>query len=210
MVDNVNLTPEVDDVNHGYDGRVGTREALVEAATALLDEGGVAAVTLREVGRQVGVSHNAPYKHFASKELLLAAVAAAELERRRDEIATTAARKRSPEAILRAVLHHYIAWALERPARFRLVFGPWHVESEELTKAAHAAQTGLVDLVAAGQAVGALPPGDPVRLASLLRATAHGAADLAAAGHLAAGGKGNASPEQLVDDLLAHLTGANR
>ncbi|WP_291410022.1 TetR/AcrR family transcriptional regulator [Actinophytocola sp.] len=53
---------------------MGTRESLVDAATALLDEGGVAAVTLREVGRQVGVSHNAPYKHFASKELLLAAV----------------------------------------------------------------------------------------------------------------------------------------
>jgi hypothetical protein len=112
--------------------------------------------------------------------------------------------------VLRAVLHHYIAWALERPARFRLVFGPWRVESEELTKAAHAAQTALVDLVAATQATGVLPPGDPVRLASLLRATAHGAADLAAAGHLAEGGKGNASPEQLVDDLLDHLNGKGR
>jgi AcrR family transcriptional regulator len=210
MVDAVNLAAEVDGVNHGYDDPVGTREALVEAATTLLDEGGVAAVTLREVGRQVGVSHNAPYKHFASKELLLAAVAAAELARRREEIATAAARRRSPEAVLRAVLHHYIAWALERPARFRLVFGSWNVASEELTKAAHEAQTAMVDLVAAVQAAGVLPAGDPVRMASLLRATAHGAADLAAAGHLAEGGKGNASPEQLVDDLLAHLNGATR
>ncbi|HEY0450618.1 TetR/AcrR family transcriptional regulator [Actinophytocola sp.] len=185
---------------------MGTREALVDAATALLDEGGVAAVTLREVGRQVGVSHNAPYKHFASKEQLLAAVAAAELERRGAELVATAKRRRSPEAVLRATLHHYISWALDRPARFRLVFGQWNVESEELTKAAHAAQTGLVDLVAATQSAGALPAGDPVRLASLLRATAHGAADLAAAGHLAEGGKGNASPEQLVDDLLAYLS----
>jgi AcrR family transcriptional regulator len=182
-----------------------TREALVEAATALLDTGGPAAVTLREVGRQVGVSHNAPYKHFASKELLLAAVAAAELARRGAGIASTAARKRSPEAMLRAVLHQYIAWALERPARFRLVFGAWQVESDELAKAAHDAQTALVDLVAAVQAAGVLPAGDPVRMASLLRATAHGAADLASAGHLAEGGKGNAGPEQLVDDLLDHL-----
>ncbi len=187
---------------------MGTREALVDAATTLLDEGGVAAVTLREVGRQVGVSHNAPYKHFASKELLLAAVAAAELERRRGEIAAAVRRRRSPEAVLRAVLHQYIAWALERPARFRLVFGAWNVESGELTEAAHAAQTALVGVVASVQAAGVLPAGDPVRLASLLRATAHGAADLAAAGHLAKGGKGNASPEQLVDDLLDHLSGA--
>jgi AcrR family transcriptional regulator len=186
---------------------MGTREALVEAATTLLDEGGVAAVTLREVGRQVGVSHNAPYKHFASKELLLAAVAAAELERRHTEMVDAARHKRTPEAVLRTTLHSYLAWALDRPARFRLVFGPWTTESAELTEAAHAAQTALVAVVAATQAAGALPAGDPVRLASLLRATAHGAADLAAAGHLAEGGKGNASPEQLVDDLLAYLSG---
>jgi hypothetical protein len=42
----------------------------------------------------------------------------------------------------------------------------------------------------------------------LLRATAHGAAELASAGHLAEGGKGNASPEQLVDDLLGYLSPA--
>ncbi|GAA2121122.1 TetR/AcrR family transcriptional regulator [Actinomadura alba] len=184
---------------------MGTREALVDVATVLLDEGGVAAVTLREVGRQVGVSHNAPYKHFASKELLLAAVAAAELERRAAELAAALKSERSPEAALRATLHGYIAWALERPARFRLVFGPWNIQTDELTKAAHAAQTALVDLVAATQAAGALPPGDSVRLASLLRATAHGAAELAAVGHLAKGGKGNASPDQLVDDLLGYL-----
>ena len=45
----------------------------------LLDEGGVDHVTLREVGRRAGVSHNAPYKHFESKEALLAAIAAREL-----------------------------------------------------------------------------------------------------------------------------------
>jgi AcrR family transcriptional regulator len=56
-----------------------TRDRLVDAATELLDEGGPAAVTLREVGRRAGVSHNAPYKHFADKESLLAAIAAREL-----------------------------------------------------------------------------------------------------------------------------------
>jgi AcrR family transcriptional regulator len=61
-----------------------TRDRLVEAAAGLLDEGGVPAVTLREVGRRAGVSHNAPYKHFAGKEELLAAVAAAQLRRNRE------------------------------------------------------------------------------------------------------------------------------
>ena len=57
-----------------------TRDTLVAVAAQLLDEGGPEAVTLREVGHRAGVSHNAPYKHFADKEALLAAVAAFERE----------------------------------------------------------------------------------------------------------------------------------
>jgi AcrR family transcriptional regulator len=176
---------------------VGTRETLVDVATRLLDEGGVEAVTLREVGHQAGVSHNAPYKHFTNKEALLAAIAARELSAR---IVTLSAKP-----TLRAVMHNYIARAMKYPARFRLVFGKWSIDSAELHKAATEAQTILVDIVAETQAAGELPPGDPVRLASLIRALAHGAADLAAAGHLAADGKGNADPEDLVDDLLDYL-----
>ena len=189
----------------------GTRAALVDAATRLLDEGGVEAVTLREVGHLAGVSHNAPYKHFPSKEALLAAVAAAELTRRAASLSTASRRRRSPDAVLRTTMHHYVSWALTHPARFKLIFGNWSVGSAELAEAAHAAQTTLVGVVADAQRAGTLPDGDPERLASLIRALAHGAADLAAAGHLAADGKGHARPEQLVDDLLGYLrTAANR
>src|SRR3954470_18254262 len=52
-----------------------TRRALVDAASELLDEGGVDAVTLRAVGARAGVSRGAPYGHFPDKEHLLAAVA---------------------------------------------------------------------------------------------------------------------------------------
>jgi AcrR family transcriptional regulator len=183
----------------------GTREALIDVATRLLDQGGVQAVTLREVGRQAGVSHNAPYKHFASKEALLAAIAAGELRRQREALAAIIGRKRSADSILRAAIHQYVAWALDHPARFRLVFGNWSIDSQELTLAAQAAQTLMVDVVAEAQNAGVLPQGDPVRLASLLRALAHGAADLASAGHLQAKGKGHASADELVDDLLDYL-----
>ncbi|WP_049563959.1 TetR/AcrR family transcriptional regulator [Streptomyces sp. SBT349] len=181
----------------------GTREALIDAAAGLLDEGGVEAVTLREVGRRVGVSHNAPYRHFASKETLLAAVAARELERRVMVPTERGERRRSPQEELRTAMHGYLAWARHHPARFKLVFGAWSVDSEELGAAARAAQARWNGVVAAAQDAGALPPGDPVRFASLVRALAHGAADLASAGHLAPDGAGH-----LIDDLLAHLRGA--
>ena len=51
------------------------RKALLDAASALLAEVGVAAISLREVARRAGVSHNAPYRHFADRDALLAALA---------------------------------------------------------------------------------------------------------------------------------------
>ena len=184
---------------------MGTRDDLVEVATQLLDTGGVAAVTLREVGRLAGVSHNAPYKHFADKEALLAGVAARDLERHGEQIEQAVRRKRSAQSALSEAMAGYIRWALEYPERFQLVFGRWTVESPELSVAAESAQARLTGLVEAAQTAGSLPSGDPVRLAALIRSLAHGAADLAASGHLASDGKGHASPQQLVDDLLAYL-----
>ncbi|MGZ3236866.1 MAG: helix-turn-helix domain-containing protein, partial [Burkholderiaceae bacterium] len=45
--------------------------ALLDAADILLDEGGVEAVSLREVARRTGVTPTATYRHFADKESLL-------------------------------------------------------------------------------------------------------------------------------------------
>lgn len=172
-----------------------TRDRLVDVATRLLDEGGPAAVTLREVGRLAGVSHNAPYKHFADKEELLAAVAARELTRRRTRSG----------ADLRRLMHDYVAWALRYPARFKLTFGAWSKGSDELAVAATEARAALVAAVERAQAAGELPAGDPERVAALVQATAHGAVDLALAHHLSPTGKGHATPKDLVDDLLTHL-----
>src|SRR5258707_15546793 len=51
-------------------------EALLKTAIQLIGEVGPAGFTLREVARRAGVSHNAPYRHFADREKLLSALAA--------------------------------------------------------------------------------------------------------------------------------------
>lgn len=189
-----------------------TRETLVAVAAQLLDEGGPEAVTLREVGHRAGVSHNAPYKHFADKEALLAAVAARELGRRTASLSATRAAAKAeglaPQEAVRAAMRGYVAWALEFPQRFRLVFGSWSKDSAELAAAAGSARGLLVDIVAEAQRAGGLPAADPERLASLLLAVTHGAVDLALAGHLSADGKGRAAPEDLADDLFGYLEAA--
>lgn len=50
----------------------GLREACIAEALAIVEEKGVEALSLREVARRLGVSHQAPYKHFASRDHILA------------------------------------------------------------------------------------------------------------------------------------------
>ena len=178
-----------------------TRERLIAAAAQLLDRGGPAAVTLRDVGHAAGVSHNAPYRHFADKDALLAAVAARELARQSANLDGAG----DATADVQAMLQGYVRWALRYPERFRLTFGRWERDDAELGEAAGGARRGLTRAVAAAQARGELPRGEPERLSSLLLALAHGAADLALAGHLSASGKGAADADDLVADLFAYL-----
>ena len=109
---------------------------------------------------------------------------------------------------MQAVMHGYVAWALEFPQRFKLVFGSWSRDSDELAAAAGSARALFTGVVAAAQRAGQLPAGDPERLASLLLALTHGAVDLALAGHLSPAGKGHATPAELADDLLGYLRAA--
>ncbi len=181
-----------------------TRDVLVAAAAELLDQGGPAAVTLREVGRRAGVSHNAPYKHFESKEDLLAAIASHELNGQ-SRAMSASGRAKSPLENLRRLAHGYVRWAQAYPQRFRLTFGSWSHDSRELGEAAADSRAHLIAIARAAQECGELSPGNPERIAYLILALAHGAADLAIAGHLSATGKGAADPEMLIDDLIELL-----
>jgi len=105
------------------------RRALLDAAGELLAGHGAGGVSLREAARRAGVSHNAPYRHFPTREALLAALAedgfarlAARLE---------AARPSTGEPRLAAAGRAYLAFAQAEPALFLLMFGP------TLRKAAH-------------------------------------------------------------------------
>jgi AcrR family transcriptional regulator len=50
------------------------KNALIQAGVAVLARDGVNALSLREVARQAGVSHAAPYAHFTDKQALIAAI----------------------------------------------------------------------------------------------------------------------------------------
>lgn len=98
------------------------RAALLAAARRMLERDGPAALSLREVARRAGVSHNAPYRHFADRAALLAALAAEGFDalaaRMREAVAAAAPARR-----LGASGAAYVRFALDEPNLFRLMFG---------------------------------------------------------------------------------------
>lgn len=183
-----------------------TRDRLIEVATSLLDDGGPAAVTLREVGRRAGLSHNAPYKHFTDKNDLLAVVAAGELRLLAGRVAEAAAPE-SGAGRIAAALRVYVAWASSHPERFRLVFGAWPGTHEELGAAADAAVAAITEVVATAQAEDRSLAVDTGRLVALVWSSAHGMVALDLAGHLRKR-EGAPGPDDLIGDLIALLRGS--
>lgn len=101
------------------------KEACLRAAHEVIAEQGVERLSLRDVARRLGVSHQAPYKHFASRDHLLA-----EVIRRCFEQFAAALDARphhaEPHADLGALGRAYLAYAAAHPLEYRLMFGtPW-------------------------------------------------------------------------------------
>ncbi|MGD0641108.1 MAG: TetR/AcrR family transcriptional regulator [Roseiarcus sp.] len=116
------------------------RPALIAAARALLDEGGPAAVGLREAARRVGVSPTATYRHFRDKDDLLAAVAA---EGFREFAAALARAGRESFSAMGAA---YVDFALKQPGMFRLMFSPLFAKRELCPDLKGAAEEAFVVL----------------------------------------------------------------
>jgi AcrR family transcriptional regulator len=98
------------------------REACVEEARTIIAEHGVESLSLREVARRLGVSHQAPYKHYPSRDHLLAEIVArayasfaAHLDARPHHD--------DPHDDLRAMGEAYVGYALSHPLEYRLMFG---------------------------------------------------------------------------------------
>jgi len=97
------------------------RRSLIDAGYALLSEGQNWNFSLREVARRAGVSHNAPYNHFAEKHDLLAAVAAKGFQELRERMLSSIAGIENPKTALIKIASAVVGFGLENPARYRLM-----------------------------------------------------------------------------------------
>lgn len=94
------------------------RRGLVEAARRVLEAQGPAALSLRAVAREAGVSPAAPYHHFKDKSELLDAVA----EQGWAMLSHTMSEALDGDGELRAVVLAYVCFALDHPALYRVMY----------------------------------------------------------------------------------------
>jgi len=177
----------------------GTRRSLIEAAGALLDLGGVEAVTLREVGARSGVSRSAAYRHFADKESLLAVLATNALSELGDALEVLANSDDSPEESLRSGLLSLIDIGRTRPHLYRLMFIPPAGDPTAAMQVAERAQDLFLDIV--GRITG---PQQARRYGALVLTSAHGITGLDLSGHMDLD-KWHTNAEELVDTLISVL-----
>ena len=123
------------------------RPALLRAGAKILEKEGRDAISLRDLARRAGVSHNAPYRHFADRDALLAALAEEGFSLLVAELGRKAWREQAVA---------YLRFALANPERFKLMF----------TRPVPAALRRLVEGHAAAQATWAMVHGLTVLILS--------------------------------------------
>jgi AcrR family transcriptional regulator len=181
------------------------RQALIETAIEMLGERGAEAFSMAEASRRLGVAASAPYRHFADRDALLAAVAlraAGLLAEQLDRHAASG----TPAQRLAAAARAYVHFAGEQRPLFQALAG------SGLSKDSHP------EIAAAAQAIGTaflspsaeLADGEtaPARLASAIVATAHGHAMLMLDGSFGSGRHAaEAAAEQAAAATLALISG---
>jgi AcrR family transcriptional regulator len=179
------------------------RQALLQAAEIALEARGVTGISLRELSREVGVSHTSPRRHFADKQALLDALAQSGFQRF-EVVLAEAAKKRARNfaARLTNLAENSVEFALKHPALWVLMLEAKHRPGapRELLEASDAAFSNGPALIKEGQAAGEIVPGDPVRLSLTLSAALQGLISISTEGKF----KG-VSVEALVPGIVKHI-----
>lgn len=145
------------------------RRRVLNASLLLVAERGPEALSLREVARQAGVSHQAPYKHFGDREGVIAALVEEGFISLSATLSTVS-ESANLETRIATAGTAYVDWALAYPGYLRLLFRPDLLSLDKYPQAAAAAHQAWLCL----QHLVVDLPGDPEENAALLWSTVHG------------------------------------
>ena len=180
------------------------RSALVRSALELLHTEGPDALTLRGAARAAGVSQAAPYRHFADRRALVAAVAEEGFQMLQQAM-LDGMHGSDGRPALKSTAVSYVAFGLRHPALYRIMFGA-EVSGTSDTPEHREIGRGVLTFVSQGigqlQSAGLVRAGDPMLIAVTTWASLHGLVMLSLDGQ----GKGVApSIDALVEEMTSML-----
>ncbi|WP_392481408.1 TetR/AcrR family transcriptional regulator [Nostoc sp. C110] len=159
------------------------RNKLIAIATELLSEEGAHSLSLRKISQRAGVSHNAPYMHFADKEAVLAAIAEEgfRLLSVQVETAIKEVNKDTKQQLI-AASSAYVNFALEHSNHLQVMFCYYNPEKyPSLIEVSQTSLDQLFKIVQAGQKDGTLIAGNPHEITKTIWALVHGVAAISIA-----------------------------
>ena len=158
------------------------RAELLDTAIEQLREVGADELSLRALARSIGVSQTAPYRHFADKGELLAAMATRGYRNLLTALQAAVAKAGDDAAgQLTAVAQAYVDYAAQNPQLFKLMFGPAAQPVErypELRDASRETFLLVQQILRAGMDAGLFREQDVTYLANAAWAGIHGLATL--------------------------------
>ncbi len=183
------------------------RRVLIDAALQLAEEGGAAAVSVREAARRAGVSPGAPFRHFESRDALMTAAAWEAQSRFRAEIETALAQVPvdDPLGRFRSFGLAYLRWAMRNPAHFEIISSGRYFDHDSAADLSrdNAELIALAErMLADAFAAGALRTSElkPVLIAG--RALVYGFARMNIDGHFPRWGVADADAERTAEAIL--------
>lgn len=159
------------------------RRRILDTARHLLVSDGYAALSMRKIAGAIGYSATSIYLHFAGKDALVHALIDEGMARLHERLAAVVeAHPDDPVACLRALCRAYIAFGVDNPEYYDIMFmlRPERMERYPAEKFRRARRNLdlIADVLAAGDEAGVLEAGVPRVAASALWAQLHGTASL--------------------------------
>lgn len=119
------------------------KNELVRAGRQILVSRGIEHLSLREVARQAGVSHAAPYRHFTDKESLIAAIAEEGYDGLNNALRSELSPEKGAEAELTDLAAAYLRYACTEADHMKVMFGSFIADFTDHKSLAEAANQSM-------------------------------------------------------------------
>jgi AcrR family transcriptional regulator len=180
------------------------KAALIDVAVEMIGERGVRDFSLAEASRRLGVTVAAPYRHFADRDELVAAVAVRAFGTLESALAEAMTSSESPEQRLASIAGAYVGFAAAHWPLFETLFGSG-IDKDRFPEVRRAAEPVDIAFMACVRAICGDDPAAAAALAGAVAATAHGYATLLLDGAVVGGVE--ASVEAAERAVLALVSG---